>query len=364
MDDNEDELNLYSNLLSHGELEFKHLIRPEDLGATKRRVLNARPAILALDYRLDELSIGKGENDYKAGALAQALREEAVDELTSDFPIVLISTEEKIHKFFSPDKTAHDLFDYKLLKSEVVTEAGSAKAAEKMLALAEGYKRIIDNIGTETLVPLLAISEEDWDAAKPSGVEYQFQDFNDVPHVIARYWIRNFIERCGLLLAEKDIVARLGISSSTPFDSVRKLLVDSGLQYEGIFGSGFERFWRFRFDEWAAEQFGKPLTSLSGDERAEKASSVFGVTLEPAVSRWNGSTSELFAFACSACDHPTELRNSLAVHDPSRPAFCERRRVCFDCISMDEPLNKRGIRVDEIDEPIAKEIRDGVMRRK
>lgn len=363
VDDNVDELKMYSALMSRGELEFTETIRPENLGATKRRIRETHPAILALDYRLDELATESGENDYKAGALAQALREEAVDDIGSDFPIVLISTEEKIHKFFSPDKTAHDLFDYKFLKSEVVTDRGSEIAVQKLLSLAEGYKRIIDNIETKSLVPLLALSEEDWETAKPSGVDYQFQDFNNVPHVIARFWIRNFVERCGVLFAEKDIIARLGIAKSAEFEAVRQSLIESGLRYDGIFGSGFERFWRFRFDEWTTERFGRPLTSMRGDERAEKASKLFGVALEPAASRWNGRTSELFAFACSACDHPTELRNSLAIHDPGRPSFCERRRVCFDCVSKDEPLIKRNLRVDEIDESIAKEIRDGAIER-
>jgi hypothetical protein len=249
------------------------------------------------------------------------------------------------------------------LKSEVVTGEGSRIATEKLLSLADGYQRIIANIEAESLHSLLAISEDDWDAAKPSGVEYQFLDFNGVPHVIARFWIRNFIERCGLLLAEKDIVARLGISERADFNAVRKMLIDDGLRYEGIFGGGFERFWRFRFDEWTTEKFGKPLTSMKGDDRAKMASEIFGLALEPAVSRWNGSSAELFAFACSACDSPTELRNSLAVHDPGRPAFCERRRVCFDCISKEEPLAKRSLRVDEIDEQIAEEIRSGAIVR-
>lgn len=78
---------------------------------------------MALDYRLDDpLSSG-----YKAGALAQLLRDSVMDTVAEDFPIILVSV------------TAHDLFDGYFSIYPLSTHS------IEILSLVLGYKKIRDS---------------------------------------------------------------------------------------------------------------------------------------------------------------------------------------------------------------------------
>lgn len=116
----DDEDNQYAALLStRGVLEFVYqsvtpiMDQAEAIRATA-------PTVVALDYRLDEVTPGiEAAHTYKGSALAQVLRDKAIAEPKSDFAIVLVSNEMKLKALYAPDKTAHDLFDLVYSKEEV-----------------------------------------------------------------------------------------------------------------------------------------------------------------------------------------------------------------------------------------------------
>ena len=88
------------------------------------KILSSKPQLLLLDYRLDQNpGDNANQNRYKAGPLAQQLRDHAVDTPEDDLPIVLLSNEENIRKLFVPDMTVHDLFDDKHTKQRVLRDA-------------------------------------------------------------------------------------------------------------------------------------------------------------------------------------------------------------------------------------------------
>ncbi|WP_348713527.1 hypothetical protein, partial [Acidovorax soli] len=116
------------------------LLEPEDLVKLADHIVKAQPDVLLLDYRLDEDAGSRdGAAAFRAAPLAQQIRDRLGDGPASDFPIVLISSEHKIQTLFRPEKTAHDLFDWKLIKDDVANPR-SSRANLILLGLARGYQ--------------------------------------------------------------------------------------------------------------------------------------------------------------------------------------------------------------------------------
>ncbi|EBW2249978.1 hypothetical protein C9R18_25365, partial [Salmonella enterica subsp. enterica serovar Enteritidis] len=133
----DDQDKVYADLLSRdGMLKIEH-VEVSDLIELAKELLDKKPDIVALDYRLDEkLTKIKPDQTYKGSALAQHLRDVAIDHPEQDFPLILVSSEEKLQKLYRPDRTAHDLFDRVYAKSEIRTESERVQAESFDLCVA------------------------------------------------------------------------------------------------------------------------------------------------------------------------------------------------------------------------------------
>jgi hypothetical protein len=139
--DDDKSANVYASLLNKSDpdglaVEF---MQPDlALADLSAKILMSKPQLLLLDYRLDQNpSDNANQNRYKAGPLAQQLRDHAIDTPDDDLPIVLLSNEENIRKLFVPDETAHDLFDDKNTKQRVKRSADAVRT--ELVALIDAY---------------------------------------------------------------------------------------------------------------------------------------------------------------------------------------------------------------------------------
>ena len=335
-----------------GSLRTKEILEFEWLGlqpVTKlaAEIVRRKPAIVALDYRLDEAPEDLGADDvYKGSALAQHLRDGAVSNPSSDFPIVLVSTEDKLEKLYTPDKTAHDLFDRVYRKDNLTSDRSSIRA--ELIALANGYVELIKRIGKFDPYEVLAADREIEDL--------NFQELvlaferSEAPHLISNYVLRQVIDRPGLLFDKYDAAARLGVSPAS-FVTLVPMLDAAGLTYRGLYSEGWQRWWAGRLLDWAEKLFQARPSSLSASTRSTALSEAMGVQLETARSTWNNSEAELIMFACHCCRNGSEIRHSLSVFSPSTPKYVTRPRICWDCIQNDRhEHHKPKIIVDETDE--------------
>lgn len=359
-DDNTD----FGELLTSKELKltFSSDIRPGPIKKLISAVQEYKPDVLAMDYRLDENQKEfDGENNYRAGGVAQLLREDAVNQPGLDFPIVLVSNENKIATLFNPDRTAHDLFDAWYAKEFITTSL--VQVQKEILALIHGYRCIRDCRGKPDFsLLLLTIKNEEW-ADLGAGDLVQEIEEKDLPtHVIARHVLTKVIRRPGLLLSPEDTFARLGIAPNDPnlpalWDRLRK----DGLGYDGIFSEGWPRIWRHRFDAWSEDKLGRPLSAIPGEDRVKKLAEKLGMNLTPAISKWTKKSKEFFSFACASCRHPTEQMNSVAALESSIPSYAERKRICFNCVMTDEYLKER-LKISSHDESIARKVKSGEIK--
>lgn len=364
VDDNAEERIRISRLLEQDDLKIDPQFEPIAPTDLRDALLEEAPDLVALDFRLDDEDLD--DNNYKGGALAQILREAVLERPDQDFPIILVSTEENIKQIYGIDRTSHDLFDRKYMKGRLNDKPYRATCHREILSLANGYKAIAAAIGKGTLdlSTLLDLDADELEIVPLHGLATDVRDGNSVTHVVARILLRQIIGRAGPLLAEKDIAAHLGLANDgEQIEQVIKYLDKEGMCYTGVFSDGWPRVWRHRMDDWAGVLFGSPLSSLSGEERAAKLSETTALDLKPAESNWTGKSDELFAFACSVCENPTERRNSLALYDKYLVPYLERRRVCFDCVIRGRLADMPHFTVDDSDIDIVGDILNEKIKR-
>jgi hypothetical protein len=344
---------IYAVLLSSSGddgLKIKYCVLDE-AATLAGELFNARPDIVAVDFRLDENpAMIEPHRAYNGSGLAQLLRDKSSAAPEYDFPIVLISAEDKLERFYRPDGTAHDLFDRIYKKDEVGNNPDPVKA--QLMSLCKGYKDIkavwgggmerlsVFGLGGDELMP---IANQELRAALLSA---------GAPHIAARTILKGLIDRPGLLLSDSELSARLGVATLGPLESI---LIDHGIKYGGIFGEGWRRWWAHRFDDWARELFGARPTTMTGSARVKVLNAKFGIDVQSAVSTWNKSSDERFAFSCSVCDRPGEIRHSVAAFDPHAPKYSHRKRICWDCIQTGRYVEAKTD-VDDVDANLVTEV--------
>lgn len=325
-------------------------------------VIKYKPAVLALDYRLDERPAGKGNaNRYKAGPLAKQLRDHAVEMPAEDFPIILVSHEGKIRQYFDPDLTAKDLFDRVYSKESVTDE--QTRYIKEIVSLIKGYIQIIKSLEhakNRRLMYLLDIAEEE--SSNLDYLDLQLISGYMVPHQIARDIFNKIIDRQGLLLDKDNVIAVLGVDPKTiDLENLFIKLAENKIIYSGVFSDGWDRWWAHRISSYGKKLCGKAFGNLNAEERVKCLNNSYNLKLSPAKSRWTTRINSLYAFACLSCRQPTEMEYSVQAYDPVSYEFMQKRRICWTCVQTGEYAEK-NLRINTADMFIAKKIQNGEIK--
>lgn len=355
IEDSDTEAVFAEQMSTKGKLEFEHE-RPRPVSKHSKDIFNSRPDVLVLDFRLDlDLGAMEASEAYKGSAMAQQIRDLAVGDPEHDFPIVLVSSEEKIREQFVPDRTSHDLFDMVCSKEHVSSKRRIVR--EELISLCSGYELLRSKAGGYSLLEL---------ADLPTDEDYalDYQDLRQAmakagaPHLVAALFLNQLLGRSGPLLAVDDVCARLGVSQNEA-ETVSDVLQKGGLAYRGLFSRGWPRFWAHRLDDFSRRIFGGRATGIPSGERAKKLSEALGIELVPAKSPWTGKTDELIAFACSCCREGTEMRHSVGVFEMGLQSYSIRRRICWRCIHDDRYLTSTPpFVIDEADKDLVDEVKN------
>ncbi|WP_448120970.1 hypothetical protein [Xanthomonas arboricola] len=316
----------------------------EDLLSLASKISKARPDFVLLDYRLDQhvVSGSSAAATYRAAPLAQQLRDRTDDPATIEFPIILISSEDKIRNLFRPEKTAHDLFDWKLIKTRVGAQQGTPKV---IVGLAEGYSRLRKLNGKFDVLPVFGLDEELDFLVDHQELQLALEQA-EYTHVAARYILTFVIKRQGLLLDRRNLHARLGVSATSEGIAAVEALF-SQERYQGAFAECRDMWWAELVESRFREHFESSLSSMSADERAAVLSERAGLAVMSAADTWDGRTDFFPSFACACCGEPTSLEHSLACFDSRLPSFVQRLRVCFRCVQQDKIQEDRNAHEDE-----------------
>ncbi len=331
----DDQDKIFAELLSRdGELYVEH-VEVSELIMLAKELLEKKPDIVALDYRLDEkLTKIKPDQTYKGSALAQHLRDVAIDYPAQDFPLILVSSEDKLQKLYRPDRTAHDLFDRVYTKAEIRTDVERVQG--ESIALCAAYARLRDLQGRYNVVELTGLDADDAD-------QINFQELRELvetskaPHLVVKAFYRHLIKRVAPLLSKEDVAARLGVPNDTVQPAL-DALDEFGARYTGLLSDGWPRWWLYRFDQWAEKIFGGRPVRMPANVRAPILSKALGKEFPPAKSPWNSRDDELISFSCACCGQPSEIRHSVSLFDSTVPRYSTVPRICWDCVQTDRHL--------------------------
>jgi hypothetical protein len=356
--DNQDSDKRFAGLMSTSGQHGLHVSfqKPKELMTLAQEILAHQPDLVALDYRLDDprkpLSSG-----YKAGALAQLLRDSVMDSVAEDFPVILVSQQDELNTFFD-NVTAHDLFDGYFSKE---TLGNGSTHSIKILSLVKGYKKLIQYWNEpQRWASLLAVFQ-------PEKLEVAYQairtlDKLKAPHQVAHDILCYVINRQGLLLDKDNLLAQLGVAKAGKnVDAILDILKTDKVLYTGIFSEGWTRWWLHRLQDWGDDLCGESLGNMTAKERVSCLNNKLGLELSPAKSRWQNNTDALIAFACASCHQPTERDFYVLAYDPVPYSFVQRKPICWKCVETGE-FEKHGLEIDDGAELIVEKIRNGEMR--
>lgn len=359
IDDNESDKGYAERMSESGKLQVEFRKPDKSIIDLADEIIEYKPDLLALDYRLDEVELPSHvnrQNRFKAGPLAQQLRDHAMDNPSNDFPIILVSHEDNIQRFYGPDLTTHDLFDSVYTKKRLVENEKDCK--KEFISLTEGYRQLILSTSKpDKLSFLLNIKKDE------KGIlnKQYLNDINvqNVPHQLARSIFKNITLRYGLLLDRNDVIAASGVNpESKDIDKLIEELRKNDINYTGVFSEGWPRWWSHRLSDFGEKICGDRLGNLNAEDRIKRLNAALGTELAPAKSRWTGKTDALFAVACASCGNPTEMEFSVSAYDPVPVEMMQKKRICFKCIQTGE-YDEHKLRIDEGDSFVAQRIESG-----
>jgi hypothetical protein len=262
---------------------------------------------LIIDLRLD--GTGEDRTEFNATAITSELRSISARGDIHSFPIVLCSTEDKIKQTYDSDRTSHDLFDYKLSKSN--PEPDWIKISTKLKSLADGYNWIqsarresAEIIGVRNLE---IVDERIVEKLLNFSVTYDFTHFI----------IKNFFHQTNPLINERTLAARLGIDLSKTSLEVWERFCASALdnfRYKGLFAEGWRRWWADGLVQWFSNISGENLAFLNAENRVKILQDKTGFQDLVHASPLEFCTSSEFWSICEGYKMPIDPLEAFKIH--------------------------------------------------
>ena len=286
---------------------------------------------LILDWRLDETADeGNKRFIFRAGALAQEIRTREAEKKFLSIPIVIWSEQDRLKKSYQNDSSSHDLFD-KVYKKEDIAD-NPATIREQLVALANGYKTIQtfrQKNRVFKLNELLKVDEEYVDIR----VQEHFTASTRTTREIARFIIRELLERPGLLIDELRLASRFGIDKGVSKDWKKILKSVEKHQYSGPFGEAWERWWAFGVEKkWWLQISGQnlPLSSLNAKQRVDILRKKTGfknlITAEPIKPQYHSR----FYTICEYTKRPLDPVDGVIIAEKEPQPWQERKYISLD----------------------------------
>lgn len=293
---------------------------------------------LIIDLRLD--GTGEDRTEFNATAITSELRSISARGDIRSFPIVLCSTEEKIKQTYDSDRTSHDLFDYKLSKSN--PEPDWIKISTKLKSLADGYNWIQatkrDPAEIIGISKLEVIDERITERLLSFSVTYDFTHFV----------IKNFFHQTNPLINERILAARLGVDlAKTQREVWEKLslsILDT-VRYKGMFAEGWKRWWANELVDWFKSISGENLAFLNAKSRIKILSKALGLEGLEVAEPIKFCTSSEFWTICEGYKVPIDHLEAFKVHTTAdlKP-WQESKVISLLAILEREGFVDRGIR--------------------
>ncbi|WP_412561412.1 hypothetical protein [Winogradskyella sp. MIT101101] len=243
---------------------------PKSFGDEIKRLKSEEYDGLIFDLRLDQ----KSDAEYRAFTLAQEIRTRATEGSMKDIPIVVCSTDRKLKESYNKDSSGQDLFDRKYLKTDDLVE-NSEVVAKELFSLAKGYIAIrntrsgFKGNSAQKLDEFLSLKASEVEFLDSRFLDYFGNQRGHLPiHEYARFFLKELILKPGILIDEKILCARLGVSEDSE-DYASLIDKFKTYKYKGPFSDCWERWWWPLLNNWFKEKTKENLSFLNAAERVE-----------------------------------------------------------------------------------------------
>jgi len=286
---------------------------------------------IILDLRLNLVPYEDSKYaQFRGSTVAQELRTLAKEaKFENDFPIILISGDAEIAK--SLDQTSLDLFDFTVNKTRLGHSNGLSYSEfrDKLKWMADGYTFL--NKSNKTVEAILDIKDA-------SFLDTRFIDiFGKIVikpvHSIARFLIKQVIERPSFLIDEKYLSARLGVDGKSQDwnNLLTKFL--SPLKYSGAFSTYYDRWWMQGIEDFWEEKISSEyfLRSIDAKQRVDLLIEKTGLKNLTPISRQEKSKSDSFWTICKGTNVAIDTIDGLVIaNQDSIYPWQEKEYVCIN----------------------------------
>jgi hypothetical protein len=332
VDDDEAESGAIVDLLNSSDRLDAQAMRPlQQLEETGKEILNrlpeGAPRVLLLDYRLED-NVASGEAvTYRGGTVAGYLRDR-----DPELPIVLLTSEQKLHDWVESRPRVKQVFDWTLLKEELSSQERASVNAAKLAEFAEAWDgaRGWPDDSTEVWVRLADLMRAPDITTMQPFVEFEAEPpRGDVTGEVMNWLLNHALRTPGPLRNGASTRVTLGLADGAfNEDSLQEWLGPA--TYRGALSSFHRRWWIHLVREQLAElcEGNRPLDATA---RAEALSSHLGTTFEPEKCNWcNG---ERTIDSCAVCGRASDAAHCLRPLGPPLPAWADPWIVCYRCIA-------------------------------
>lgn len=333
VDDDERESRLLVELLNArgDDLRCEALMPKSTVEQTAKAALTKLPAttprVLLLDYRLGEHEVRTGSRvTYRGGTVAGYVRDE-----DPDLPIVLLTSESKLHEWVARRPGMEEHFDWTLLKKDIATPDAGVDAHARLVdyALAWHAARGWPDDPGETWKRLGGLM-----AAPPDGLAL-FSSLEaepprgDSPGSVLRWLYRSAHRVSGPLVNGAGARVILGLAESS-FATPQLQAWLEPARYTGALRSFGERWWAHLVREQLAGTC-EGTRPAEATARADALARQVGVELKSEQCSW--CDGERTLHACLVCGRATDAAHCLRPLTPPLPAWADPTVVCYSCIA-------------------------------
>ncbi|SHG69238.1 hypothetical protein [Flavobacterium aquidurense] len=292
---------------------------------------------LLLDLNLEEKKNPESGtiSYYKGSTLAQELRNLSKSKEMSEIPIFLLSANKNLDKYF--DETNKDLFDLIISKESLSGSDAFKTYTRKLIAIAEAYKFLS---GSKDVNSILNSETDNEDVRFISEMEYQVR--TKPLHSISNFFIKEILQKNGILICENLLFSRLGIDLDASAEEHVATLKDKILikiKYEGIFSSGWERWWMSKLEKlWNEISENRTLRSLDAQERVEILNKRFNLDLKASKKDGKAKSSKFWTFCKGTGTYIDNIDGLLVIGQEKIYPWQDKEYICFE--EALQPTNK------------------------
>ena len=309
---------------------------------------------LILDLKLDGNQQGDRVATYTAPSLAAGIRSKCFtdDGFKIEFPIFLLSSSENLKKFYDPDSSSHDLFDFTINKTSIGDFGG--KHEQMISSIINTYKRIFED--KTDFAKILGVPSINFVDDRIFTSRFLNGEGTSVSE-ISQFIFQEILLKSGVLINQDIIAARLGINYKESADWPTIIEQLNKAAYSGVFSDSFQRWWSVDIMKWWNMNFNNiPLIRLDASERVTMIKERLSLNDLVEATKIDKATSTKFWTVCQAYKLPLDPKDGFLIDGNQIYPWQDKRYLSLESLLERDAIDK-GFRIHPVEKERFEELK-------